>query len=326
MVVFATLLFVFPTSSSSASAQLGDFNVITGSTQSDFKILIDSVEANVGEQVIVPIYFQYVSPNTIPVFSMEVIYDPTKLEFVSHELGEIIPYPSVTFGITKESDGVLKLLSINFLMASGYDITEDGLLINLVFNVLSTDEDTTTIDLQNTIVGNQQLEPLPTTVCPGTVTIKSTSNKYTLRGYIKPNLTATISDVYSGFNIISSFSAITDEKGYFEIRDVPAGTYNIKISKTNYLTREIENFTVDTDVELSTSENPILLWAGDLEIDGVQDGAVNMSDIIELCKHFNYVKGEANYSEQLDLNLDGAINLEDVLIVAKHFNSTALNY
>jgi len=68
------------------------------------------------------------------------------------------------------------------------------------------------------------------------------------------------------------------------------------------------------------------MWIGDMEIDGVQDGAINMEDIMEICKAFNSVSGDAVYKESLDLNKDSAINLEDIMIVVKHFNKTSADY
>ena len=73
--------------------------------------------------------------------------------------------------------------------------------------------------------------------------------------------------------------------------------------------------------------SPITLWIGDIEIDGKQDGAINMEDIMAICKAFNSVyQGTARYKETLDLNKDNAINLEDVMIVVRHFNKTSKDY
>ncbi len=294
----------------------------------DFKIEIDSAEVNGGGQVVIPISFRNIPPNKISTCDLEVIYDPTKLEFVAHKLGKLIPCPVISFGINEETEGKIEILFLDYTMMDR--ITEEGLLVNLIFNVLSTGDDTTTIDLK-AMVGDGHINPVITTIFPGTVTIKKPINKYTLKGYIKPDFSSTISAVNSGFKINSSFSAVTDENGYFEIKDVPAGTYYITISKANYLTREIEKFTVDSDEELSTPENPILLWAGDVVWAGDhlgirRDGAINMWDISCLGTYFNSTKGDAKYSEDLDFNLDGTINFEDIFIVAKHFNKTSSDY
>ena len=68
------------------------------------------------------------------------------------------------------------------------------------------------------------------------------------------------------------------------------------------------------------------MWAGDMVISGNQDGAINLEDIMEVCKAFNTASTDEKYKVGLDLNRDGAVNLEDVMIVAKHFNKVSSNY
>jgi hypothetical protein len=50
-----------------------------------------------------------------------------------------------------------------------------------------------------------------------------------------------------------------------------------------------------------------------------QDGAINMSDVLQIAKHFNSTSGSSKYNAQADLNSDGAVNMTDVLIVANTF-------
>ena len=68
------------------------------------------------------------------------------------------------------------------------------------------------------------------------------------------------------------------------------------------------------------------MWAGDIAVNGVQDGAINMSDVIALAKSFNAVSTESKYVESCDFNKDNAINMSDVIILARHFNMTTSNY
>lgn len=135
--------------------------------------------------------------------------------------------------------------------------------------------------------------------------------------------------VKAGFKVElegTPYFAVTDGNGYFEILNVPVGEYSIKISKTNYLTRKIEKFSMYRDKEVTTSLNPFLVWAGDIEINNSSDGAINMEDIVAITKAYAKVKGDSDYQESLDLNMDGAINLEDIMIVAKHFNKVSSDY
>nr|4WI0_B Chain B, Cellulosomal scaffoldin [Acetivibrio cellulolyticus] len=154
----------------------------------------------------------------------------------------------------------------------------------------------------------------------------------TVSGYINPDFVTTSTTapiVKAGFTVEivgTTKSAVTDSNGYFEIKDVAAGTYTVKITKANYLTREIANVSVTADKELSTSASPILMWAGDMAIGGTQDGAINLEDILEICKAFNTSSTDAKYQVGLDLNRDGAISLEDVMIVAKHFGKVSSDY
>ncbi|HOV27424.1 MAG TPA: glycoside hydrolase family 9 protein [Pseudobacteroides sp.] len=162
----------------------------------------------------------------------------------------------------------------------------------------------------------------------------SASKGYKISGFISPDMnmgSGNADKLRSGFKVEvtgTSLSAITDKTGYFEIADVPqnAAGYTLKVSKANYLYREIKNVSVTKDTQISSQSSPIVMWAGDIIINGKQDNAINMSDIIELAKHFNSVSGGEKYVENADLNLDGSINMSDVIIVAKHFNSVPDDY
>jgi len=125
---------------------------------------------------------------------------------------------------------------------------------------------------------------------------------YKVSGYVAPEFIADTlnpSSLKSGFKVEiqgTELNAITDENGYFEIINVSSQTqYDLKISKSSYLTREIKNVEVKNDVEISKLEEPIYMWAGDIAIDGVQDNVINIIDIIEMAKVFNSVSGEGKY-------------------------------
>lgn len=66
----------------------------------------------------------------------------------------------------------------------------------------------------------------------------------------------------------------------------------------------------------------IKMIPGDIEIDGVQDGVINMLDVLQIAKSFNKVKGEAGYDESLDFNLDGNINITEVIMMSQNFGAT----
>lgn len=48
-----------------------------------------------------------------------------------------------------------------------------------------------------------------------------------------------------------------------------------------------------------------------------------MSDILEIAKVFNSIKGANGFITDYDFDKNGAINILDIMIVAKHFNETS---
>lgn len=158
-------------------------------------------------------------------------------------------------------------------------------------------------------------------------------------GYIDADFTyaaSSASKVKSGFKVDilnTGLSAVTDENGYFEIKNAPitsqgvASVYTITISKKSFLTRHVDNAQIGSNgLSISSQSSPIKLWAGDMERNGAQDGAINMSDIIEIAKVFNSIPGDGKYDENSDFTKDGSVNMADVIAVAKHFNATASSY
>jgi hypothetical protein len=153
---------------------------------------------------------------------------------------------------------------------------------------------------------------------------------YKISGYIAPDAQIAAAPK-AGFKVAivgTQLSAITDSAGYFEISDVPSNIegYTLQISKPGFLMRDMKDVAVNTDVSLSTVVTPLRLWAGDIAISGVQDGAINMADIMDVAKVFNSVDGDGKYVADHDLNSDGAINMVDIMIVASHFNAVMESY
>jgi mannan endo-1,4-beta-mannosidase len=167
-------------------------------------------------------------------------------------------------------------------------------------------------------------KPTPT---PSTI---PSETGYKVSGYVEPDFNmpaASSSALKAGFTVeLAGLTAKTDEDGYFELNIPPSSDkITIKISKPGYLslTKEIS---ITGDKQLSTGAAPIKLWAGDIDNDGVGDGAINISDIMELVKSFNSVKGDTKYVSGNDLNQDSSVNISDVMIIAQHFNTSPANY
>jgi len=169
----------------------------------------------------------------------------------------------------------------------------------------------------------------PSTTKPTpTPTNKPTGSGYDVSGYVSPDFSSISgSSVKADFVVqIGELKAKTDSDGYFKISNVPASTnHTIKISKPGYLTFE-KNIAILSNEQISASNVPIILWAGDLNNDGAGDGAINMSDIVQLAKSFGSVSGDDKFISSCDLNIDFSINMSDVIIIAKHFNFTSANY
>jgi hypothetical protein len=156
-------------------------------------------------------------------------------------------------------------------------------------------------------------------------------------GYVNPNydyLKAAEPGLKAGFKVEAEgvgVSAVTDINGYFELllpskssggeanTDTKESAYTLKISKVNYLYKEIKIDTLSKDVLLSTPESPIKMEIGDFNA----DNAVNISDIMLVVSVFNSTKGEEKFVEDYDINKDGAINIIDILIVTKNYCKTA---
>ena len=148
------------------------------------------------------------------------------------------------------------------------------------------------------------------------------SMKYSISGYLTTGIGSKW-DEGIAVEVSGAGNSVTDERGYFEISDIPENTVcNIKISKKGYLHREIKDVHIKGDVLIGTESSKILLWAGDLQ----QDGAINMADVFVLALILNSVKAYINYEEHYDLNKDGTINMSDLIIIAVHFSKTPADY
>ena len=307
-------------------------------TSSEFKVNLGIVDALPNKDVTVPINFENVPSNGVHALNLTINYDTTKLEYLSCKPGSIISSPDINFAINKEKDGTLKLLFLDYTPTSIENIQSSGLFVDLIFKVLGSSSESTTVKISGAIFGDKGLKTIKASINDGKVNIlEALPTGYTVSGYINSDYFITssakeqTSKTFSkeGFKVEltnSTLSTLTDTNGYFEIKNVPAGTYTAKITKTNYLARQIKDIAIEGNKELSSITNPIPLYIGDLEVNGNQDGVINLTDITEICKVFNSVSGDDKFQEKLDLNKDGAINLEEIVIISKNFNKTSSKY
>ncbi len=85
---------------------------------------------------------------------------------------------------------------------------------------------------------------------------------------------------------------LTDENGYFEIRDIPheIKVCNLSISKTSYLKRQLNDIYIMNNIPIGSKENPLILWPGDIPQYGVQDNYINMIDVMSISSCFNTLR------------------------------------
>ncbi|HOV27036.1 MAG TPA: M6 family metalloprotease domain-containing protein [Pseudobacteroides sp.] len=193
-----------------------------------------------------------------------------------------------------------------------------------------------TATLTPTPTPSTQTTPTPTETLTATPTATSTATPtatpeslFTISGYIMPDF-LTINDnpiVMKGFTVSvcgTDISSVSNERGYFQINGLKASDtgYDVEISKPNYFTLIISTGDVKEDVVLSEKNDPIIMWCGDVN----QDGIINLADIVNLALLFNSIDGDSKYDESMDFNLDGVINLRDFYVVSKHFNKTQNDY
>lgn len=150
-------------------------------------------------------------------------------------------------------------------------------------------------------------------------------------GFIGTDFYSPNNAIKSSFKIKTSDGSTlctTDINGYFELDNIKPSksALTIEISKDNYLTRQIKLNSIESSIQLGSKDEPLVLWAGDIMKNGVQDGSINMSDIINMAKSFNLNIGYDGFDEKCDLNMDNVVNMSDIVIISKHFNSSTKDY
>ncbi|MCX7748891.1 MAG: glycosyl hydrolase family 18 protein [Clostridia bacterium] len=171
----------------------------------------------------------------------------------------------------------------------------------------------------------------PSTPVVVTPTVPPGGQTFTISGVIKADVTSNNPAVNAGFKVEASGMStygISDNNGYFTLSGFPPVSANItlKITKTNHLRREIQGIRLSGHVTVGSANKPVQMWAGDMVIDGKQDDAINMSDIVELITSYNTSVGNPGYKAESDFNMDNAINMEDILIIINHFNKSMADY
>ena len=104
----------------------------------------------------------------------------------------------------------------------------------------------------------------------------------------------------------------------YDIPEVAAGTYTMKVSKKNHVTRE---YTVTVGAENVTQDVEIWLLG---DVNG--DGTINVKDKKLIFNHLNDPSGAlTGYALDVgDVNRDGTINVKDKKLIFNHLKGTSL--
>lgn len=159
---------------------------------------------------------------------------------------------------------------------------------------------------------------VPVPPLPGAgITITGTITSY------NANNTATV-QLMNGENVVKTVTDVTDK---FTLESVPAGTYDLVVTKAAHLTYTIKNITVGSDdIDLTKMEGKpyqtIALLCGDVN----GDGRINNFDYAVVMNPLNFNKSYSSPSDvkdvSADVNGDGKINNFDYAIIMNpaHFN------
>jgi hypothetical protein len=125
-------------------------------------------------------------------------------------------------------------------------------------------------------------------------------------------------ELISGEEVVATVTA-SGKEGTYSFENVAAGTYTLKVSKLNHVTRE---YTVTVGTDALTQEVKIHL-VGD--IDG--NGYVNMGDVIKLNAHVKDITIITDEYALLCANVNGGmINTGDTSMLYAHVKGSRLLY
>ncbi len=103
---------------------------------------------------------------------------------------------------------------------------------------------------------------------------------------------------------IGAYFGETDENGYFEIKNIPDGSYEMTLTSSGYLQLIKTSVRVSGGiVEISSSDNPIVLWYGD----AIFGNGIGAGDIAEIISKLGLRAGDVGYEDYLDCNETGSL-------------------
>lgn len=138
----------------------------------------------------------------------------------------------------------------------------------------------------------------------------------TVKSYNSTTDPVTVQLFKSGSSSAAYNTAVKGNSASYTISGVTPGTYTMKVSKKNHVTRE---YTVTVSSGMKTQNAQIYLL-GDVNL----DGRVNTMDCTRLFKHVNKTQllTDAYAQKCADTNGDGRVNTMDCTALFKHVNKT----
>lgn len=138
----------------------------------------------------------------------------------------------------------------------------------------------------------------------------------TVKSYNSTTDPVTVQLFKSGSSSAAYSTTVKGNSASYTISGVAAGTYTMKVSKKNHVTREY-SVTVSTGTKTQNAEIRLL---GDVN----GDGRVNTMDCTRLFKHVNKTQllTDAYAQKCADTNGDGRVNTMDCTALFKHVNKT----
>ena len=138
----------------------------------------------------------------------------------------------------------------------------------------------------------------------------------TVKSYNSTTNPVTVQLFKSGSSSAAYNTAVKGNSASYTISGITPGTYTMKVSKKNHVTREY-SVTVSTGTKTQNAEIRLL---GDVN----GDGRVNTMDCTRLFKHVNKTQllTDAYAQKCADTNGDGRVNTMDCTALFKHVNKT----
>lgn len=301
-----------------------------------FEMEIGSVEGCKGETVILPVSFKNVPAAGINNCDFTIKYDASIMKVLDDGIvpGPIARNASITFDkIVDHNNGIIRFLYCDETGLGNEAIKYDGVFVNIKFLI----KQTATIGFNRIrtvgecTFGSTYLETVSAGIIEGNLNVIEKQG-YKVSGYITPDLAIgglASSILKSDFSVGvagTGINTLTDENGFFQLY-IESGITNctLSITKDGFLSRNINGISLTSPsgfTEVSAAAAPIKMWVGDIN----DDGAINMKDIIEISKVFNFSKSDSGYSGKCDINKDGQINMADIVAIAKNFNRVSADY